>query len=402
MYDTVIVGGGIAGLTVAHELSRRGIQTVVLERYPAFGGRIATHRDNGLQYEIGAGRLFVHHARVAELVKRYKLHTFSIKTHSVYEGVANPFLDLFAPIRRSALTCTDLGQHTIGDIIPSSMADVLTMYPYTAEIHTLRSDLALAEFASSETMGVRGTDDYYGIVEGIDAITSHLADDATAAGAILKSRHRVTDIQRKDDLFEITGNRGKKAHAKPFRIVARRIIIATARPSYDAFSVLRDAPFLQHLATSPLMRVYAVYPKDPITNAVWFAGMSKIVTKNRLRYIIPINAESGLIMISYTDGKDTDYWRSHADDLQATLHRELMQVFPTAQIPEPTYVKMHDWADGCTYWLPGTYDVAAMSAAAHNPSPNLYVCGESISMNQAWIEGALESATHVIDRIFKN
>lgn len=410
MYDTIVVGGGIAGVTVAHELSRRGIQICILERYGVCGGRVLTHRDDSLQYEIGAGRIFHAHKHVAELVKRYKLHTYPITTKSQYAAFdatatePNPFLDIFTPIRTrlASLESDALQTHTVADLIPKQMHPILKLYPYHAELHTLRADLALSQFTPSATMGVSSDSAYYGIVEGIDAITTHLANDVKRAGAVIHLRHRVTDIVRTSrGSIEISGMRGKKATAQPFVMHARRVVIATARPSYDSFSILRHAPFVKHLATSPLIRIYAVYPKNA-NNRVWFAGMQKLVTNNRLRYIIPINEESGLIMISYTDGADTTHWRKHADDLQAALRRELRLVFPHIDIPDPVYLQMHDWADGCTYWLPGKYDVHAMSQSAHNPSPNVYVCGEAISTTQAWMEGALESAMVCIDSIKNN
>ena len=71
IHDLVIIGGGIAGLTIAGELARRGHKVLLLEYYPNFGGRIATFRDPEIgQYEIGAGRIFHKHERVKALVKK--------------------------------------------------------------------------------------------------------------------------------------------------------------------------------------------------------------------------------------------------------------------------------------------------------------------------------------------
>ena len=52
---------------------------------------------------------------------------------------------------------------------------------------------------------------------------------------------------------------------------------------------------------TPLLRIYAKYPKQ---NEVWFNNMNTISTNSILRQIIPINYQTGLIMISYTDGTD--------------------------------------------------------------------------------------------------
>ncbi len=71
-------------------------------------------------------------------------------------------------------------------------------------------------------------------------------------------------------------------------------------------------------------------------------------------------------------------------------------------IPEPTWIKSYEWKDGCTYWLPGTYDPHEASQRVLQPRPatmpNLFVCGESFSMLQAWMEGALEHAEALWDK----
>ena len=388
--DTVIIGGGIAGLTVAEAL--KGNQVILLEKYPFFGGRIATHREKGIQYEIGAGRIFAHHKRVAKLVKRFGLTRYPISTESYFEDEPNPFLELFEPIRQALLRSDGLSTHTIGELVPDELKPILTMYPYWAEINLMRADVALPLFAPTDTMGAKQKDAYYGIKEGLDSITTALAYATRNTGAELRERHRVHDVKRLEErLFEITGDFGKKAEAKPFRIHARRVIIATCRCSLSTFSVLNETPLLKQLQTSPLIRIYAIYP--PVDGQAWFHDIPKTVTASPLRHIIPINPTKGLIMISYTDGDDTNVWRKlEGPALQTAIQEEVRRMFPSKTIPEPTYLKKHDWPAGCTYWVPGDYDVGQASLAAHNPSPNLYVCGESVSTEQAWIEGALQSA----------
>jgi monoamine oxidase len=62
-------------------------------------------------------------------------------------------------------------------------------------------------------------------------------------------------------------------------------------------------------------------------------------------------------------------------------------------------LKKHDWKQGCSYWVPvagGAYDIKAASRAAHHPAPHVYVVGESVSTQQTWMEGALESAEYLL------
>ena len=390
---TIIIGGGLAGLSIAEFLANKKSDNVlVLEQYTAWGGRALTYRDKAknIQYEIGAGRIFHTHKHVGALVKRFGLHTYPISTESTFNGHPNPFLDLFEPIRHLLQSLPDnvLATHTVKELVPKELHTTLEYYPYWSEFNLLRADLALPLFARKHTMGTTSPDDYYGIVEGIDTLTTRLHEAAESAGATLKNRHKVTNIQRlASDLFEITGLRGKRK--LPFVYKASRVIIATCRCGYSGLSILKNMPLMKQLATGSLMRIYAIYqPPLDITE--------KVVTSGPLRYIIPINPKTGLIMISYTDGDDTKYWRKlEGDELEETLRQELTKLFPDKIIPKTTYLKKHDWTNGCTYWLPGTYDPKEASKLAHNPEPNLYLTGESVSLTQTWMEGALESVEYL-------
>jgi monoamine oxidase len=324
-----------------------------------------------------------------------------MKPDSYYDHGKNDFLELFTPLRRvlETLDPSVLATHTIKECLPAVYYPILMKFPYRAELEIMRADAALESFKPDEPMG---TDDaYFGIVEGIDSLTKHAEEEAARFGATLKSRHRVTDIKRThDELFEITGMHGKKAEEKPFHYKAKHVIVATCRCSLGKFSVLRGAPLLKQLGTSPLLRIYAKYPPNS-SGKIWFEDVPKTVTSNHLRYVIPINPKTGLIMISYTDGNDTIYWKDKEDKtLETTIQKHVRDLFPDKEVPTPTYVQKHYWGGGCTYWLPGLYDVKEASHAAMNPSKNLYVVGESISMQQAWIEGALESAEIFLSRYF--
>jgi monoamine oxidase len=140
---------------------------------------------------------------------------------------------------------------------------------------------------------------------------------------------------------------------------------------------------------APLTRIYAQYPggwKHP-----------RIVTDSPLRYIIPIDPATGVVMISYTDNHDTERFRGLKDkELTAEIQKEVRRLFIKDIIPEPLWVRSAEWKEGATYWRPGNYSPAHMSRAALQPRadmPELYCCGESFSVNQqAWMEGALEHA----------
>ena len=113
-------------------------------------------------------------------------------------------------------------------------------------------------------------------------------------------------------------------------------------------------------------------------------------------------------MTSYTDEDDTRVWNAYRKKgdtcLTKALLKELRALFPSKTIPNPLYATSHYWEEGCTYWTPGSYSPAKESTAIMQPFPNrfpdVHVCGESYSMKQAWMEGALEHADAMLHTFF--
>jgi predicted NAD/FAD-dependent oxidoreductase len=54
MIDVAIIGAGIAGLTCARRLAQAGLQPVLFDKGCGIGGRVATRRTVGLQFDHGA------------------------------------------------------------------------------------------------------------------------------------------------------------------------------------------------------------------------------------------------------------------------------------------------------------------------------------------------------------
>lgn len=401
-YHTLIIGGGIAGLFLAEKLAAKRSQVLLLEKNDYLGGRVYTFRDKakGLQYEAGAGRIHRDHAHVASLVRRFGLKTYPIDGSSEYAPVFGALHDILTRLPPDALR-----RHTIAELLPPQHRGLLSLFPYWAETHLARADNALGVFRTGRTAGVMAdtaTDAFYGIVGGIDTLTSRLAAAARTAGAELRTGHEVLDVARlPSGHFQATvkTNTGRR-----ITVHAERVVFATCRCTLGTFRILRRESFIRHLATSPLLRIYAVYPPSPSTGRVWFADDSKTVVAGPLRFVIPINPAKGLIMISYTDGADTEHWRSlEGAALQHEIQLHVRAQWANREIPEPTYLRKHYWGGGCTYWLPGDYDVEAEADHAMNPQPGLYVCGESISAHhQAWIEGALLTAATLAERLLSD
>ena len=76
-----VVGGGIAGLTAALELSRRGVPFVVLEAGSRWGGVICTERVSGFLLEAGPDTLLAQKPEALQLCRELGLESRLVPTN---------------------------------------------------------------------------------------------------------------------------------------------------------------------------------------------------------------------------------------------------------------------------------------------------------------------------------
>jgi hypothetical protein len=429
-YDLIIVGAGIAGLRVGIEALKANpaLKCCILEKYGYMGGRVVTWRKKlskvgEVSWENGAGRISTSHVGVLGLIKEYGLtfvplapDTGFINTWRPRDGIEkNLFSDLLEVYLGPLMSLSKdvLAAHTLKELLVSIFGQkdarqFYEMFPYFCEIHTLRADLALETFhhemRSNEGFGV--------CAEGLSSlIDAMLRDFVGRGGWVLKG----VEVRR---VLKALGGSGVRVECRYFEengeelsteFIGRACVLALHSDAVKKIDGVKHLRVLKHLKMMPLLRMYAVFP---VRKGVWFEGLPKIVTNSPVRFIIPVNASKGIIMISYTDGGDALAWDRILDSrgetaVQERVMEEIRRLFPDRGVPDPLFFKLHYWDSGCTYWLPGKYNVAEESAASLHPLggeiPGLFMCGESFAVSQCWMESALSQADALLGlRAFKD
>jgi hypothetical protein len=420
-YDMIVVGAGIAGLYVVRELLKKhpGWRIALAERYKGLGGRTYSYSPPGfpgISWEMGAGRVRKDHTLVMGLLKEYGLHWIPIGTGTEFLErpggplVPNPFETGFIPVflePLSRLPSSVLTNSTIESLMrrlygSEKTKKVLETFPYRAEVTTLRADLALEAFLGG---GEMSSHEGYGIVkEGFGELVARMRLDIEKRGATILPRHRLLNLKAVPGGTNLDfeyGYDGKKIQLRALK----GVVLALHKDAVAEIPAFRDWKLLRRLKTQPLLRTYAIFPVT--AGKSWFTGFQRIVTPERPRYILPIDASKGVIMISYTDADDTTEYmriqkRGGDKALERTIMADVRRLFPDLNIPKPLFFRSHPWETGATYWLPGDYDPATESKKAClgiQSLPNVFVCGESWSMRQAWVEGALEHARACLEKV---
>lgn len=58
VYDAIVIGSGIGGLTCAGMLARQGKKVLVLEQLGKVGGCTHTFRQNGFEFDVGEWKIY--------------------------------------------------------------------------------------------------------------------------------------------------------------------------------------------------------------------------------------------------------------------------------------------------------------------------------------------------------
>ena len=407
-YDICIIGAGIAGLYCARELSRKyhDMKICILEKYEFIGGRTSTFRDTidgiDIQWEAGAGRIHKSHHQVLALLKEYNLNLIPTDDRMEWRspGISTPvefrmYINNLAAIKD--LSSEELSNTTLKQVLTKTIGkaktnELLDRYEYRSELDTLKADKGLESLAHE----LGDSTGFYVVKEGFSALVGAMKREIEKAGVKILRGHEAINIENSRVILK----NGSHIHAS-------KVIVAITRNDVAKFPCFKALPILKQVKMRPLVRVYAMFPV--INGKAWFSGINKFVCDAPVRYVIPIDPSKGTIMISYTDGKEAEYWIDLLKDTngEAMIMKQIMtqirRLFPDTPIPDPHYFKIFPWDDGCSYWTPGSYDFNKVSKASVQPlldsMPYVYMCGESWAYDQCWVKCAIDQAQHCLHAI---
>ena len=411
MYDIVIVGGGISGLYTLYKLQQENSEKkiILLEKNSYYGGRIYTVKDkvNEEEYKFpaGAARFNKNHERVIKLLKEFKLLDFRkdkpfsadidfIDTKNQFTKKFNnkngyEYVDKVLNMSKK-IPVENLKKISFQELLYKLLREdeaefVIYASGYTGQIKNMNAYDAVQLFSKGIRIDIPYWSGKYDIL--VEKMVSNLKDK----GCKLLLNSNVEKVEEKKNVYEIYFNLKK--------VLTKKIIFCLPQPALLEINYLKPIHCIlkESITCKPLCRTYAIFKKEDI----WFKDINKkIVSNNELRYIIPMDRDKGLIMISYTDDIYTNYWKKMQNNERKLKEEIVRLVKETFQIsinmPEKVYVC--NWNCGVGYWNRNV-DSEKMSAFILNPMPNIYICGENYSNNQSWVEGALETSNKCIKLI---
>lgn len=398
-----VIGGGITGLYVASQLSINN-DVHLFEANSRLGGRVHTvYKGNNVTFETGAGRFNKNHKRLFRLLRKLNLveKVAPISNERKYycngkEADYNALVGrtLFDVIVAAKKNYTDeqLKAVTLKDfmitVVGSKTTDeIINAFGYQSEFETQNAYTSLHVFEHDFNDDIQ----YYGLNGGLSQITIALHTMLRKQGCKIHMNTNVVDFDPHSNMLKYKSKTGTKSE------IFSKVVFCVTKDTLSKFDALLSydgmlTNFLKNsIESAPLNRMFAQFPLNK-DGTSWFSDIKRFTTNTPIRYVVPLNASTGLLQISYTDRQYADMWNEMSlENAEKKMLHELRQLFPSKKIPKPLWIERYYWKEGATYWKPKYvyYNNQRVN--------NYYIAGEMTSkFHTAWIEGALESAKRVL------
>ena len=407
----IIVGAGITGLYLAYQLILKGVSAadiVIFEGSKRIGGRIYTNEHKGFRYSVGAGRLGKKHKYVMKIIKDFKLQDQIINigknTNYFFEGRLMNEAELLSHYKSNFKSLNELWKYAIEKklngnkydpslynlhnyfslILSENEVELLKIsFGYIGEMYDMNAYNGLITLRKD--FDIRNNE-FFVLRDGIHILCDVLYKYILDAGVSVIFSSILEDV-----CDGAGGERGDKKYVKVNGVKHSysKLYLTIKRGDYMNIGYFKKyESIFNTVSDGHLLRIFAQYKE------VWFKDMPKILTQNKLQFIIPIDYNSGLIQISYSDRYNADFWNAFKNekDVKKYLTKILNEMFPEKNIKEPEWITMHFWKAGDHMWNVGvnTKNIQNIIDEIFIPK-DIYILGETYSERQAWIEGAIET-----------
>lgn len=417
MYHTIIVGGGIAGLYTQYKLlkkkrskhsrknsSRNSHNILLIEKNNLLGGRIYTHKVNvkGKTHsmEAGAGRFNDNHKLLLKLIKEFGYKIIKIPSKVNVVCTKKRWLDndisKFSPYdyldsilgkyklkkNMKNISFENWLEKNIDNEIILFLKDI---YPYKDIFKTNAFD-ALNLYKKDLNIN----NNFYILSGGLMQLTEKLKKEIISMGGVIKLNTELKNIENIEGSYLIKTNKSD--------YLCEKLILTGQRPDLLKIKYLKPAKkLIDTVRNVNLCRFYFIFDTK---NCSWFKNIKKTITDSKLAYFIPINYETGLVMISYVDEHNARYLKKMEKEgkLVNFLLHECEKIFGVKNIPKPIWTKSFFWKCGVGNWNVGV-DSKLIEKKISKPmrNENIFICGENYSSeSQCWIEGSLKTAENVL------
>lgn len=403
VYDYIIIGAGIAGLYAYEKLKAEaeGINKIlVIEAANKVGGRMGEDEFYNTKVSIGAGIGRKSKDKLLrKLLKNHGIKAVEFQVHkrwltALQEQEARAII---AELKHAYNSTIDAGStfkdYAIRKIGQPLYNKFMKHYEYT--------DMQYAD--AFETLFHYGLEDNFNGWTALSIPWNELLEKMTPPKCDIIFNHRVQRIHRLAGERSSLGSTARETSVSlgewliDNKYACKNVIIATTISSVRHLLPIHRQIYNQ-IESQPFMRIYGKFGKESAAIVKEATKGTSVIVNNQIKRIIPINPDTGIYMVVYSDNSNAEYIKDHVQgndpESREWLCRKLEQAFGLEiDSLKMTAIKKYYWHEGTHYYIPfgGIESYETWVPKARNPEPGIYVVGEMISRDQGWVEGALQS-----------
>ncbi|MDL2221608.1 protoporphyrinogen oxidase [Parabacteroides sp. OttesenSCG-928-N08] len=449
--DTLIVGAGITGLTLAFHLKRKGTRVHILEQSDRTGGQIRSFREEGFLFESGPNTGVVSYPEVAELFEMlapdcqletareeskqrliWKKNRFHQLPSGLWSGITTPLFSfsdklriLGEPFRAKGMnpeeSVGELARRRLGRSFLDYAVDPFISGVYAGDPMQLVTRHALPKLynleqehgsfirgsiakmkqpksdrdrlATKKVFSARG-----GLEQLIHALTKRVGEEQITLSA------QSIEILPMEKGWQIS----YRLHGELYTIHARQVVTTTAAyslPTLLPFIAREQMMKIANLAYAPVIQVSVGIKEVGDNSYNAFGGLIPSVERQRVLGILFPSAcfrerapESGALFSFFIGGVKQPEWLSRSDEEIEAMVKESLHTllkFPATQSPDLLRIFRH--ARAIPQYDAGSGDRFAAIHQIEQSFPGLYLAGNI--RNGIGMADRIRQATLLAERI---
>ena len=408
MVKYLICGGGIAGLYTALQLLDKRIATgdeiIIVEKSNRLGGRIYTKEHNEIKYDAGATRIHKDHNLTMSLIYRYNLEKKLIifpEKHKcrlvLNDRIVIPDMNEISKLLKK-LTSIPLDESLYFKTLEQVSNEILGVEKTELIINAVGYNCmfyktnAYNAIVSIKKIYSKPECEFYHLIDGLYQIVEGIRRELEEAGVRIILNLKLVDWN--DSVAEFVDFDGNKS-----TYIYEKLILSLTQAALKTLTKL-DKHFyysLDSVMSSPTIKIVAKFPTS------WFHDIPKTTTNLPIRVFVPFDVNNGFCWITYCNDELAKEWQDLAilGELEKNVMKYLRQLFPEKIIPDPEWIEHTYWVNSIHFWKP-YFKSDTIYQKIIQPFDNIFICGESYSNNQSWIQGALKTSSDVVGRIANN
>ena len=404
MYDYVIIGGGIAGLTINSYLSKK-YKTLLLEKNKYLGGRGIEGKFHNNKIKLGAGIGALHNKHLLKLLKKLKI-SYDIHPSNINLLFKTNF-DMKENIKKIIDKYKLLKIQNNKDITYLTVKKFIIKYFGKTFFNEYNK---IAEYKDYLNSDLEYYINYYPISDHIPSpyklLNINWTELIEKLTKIIKYKNK-NKIKTNYMFKKIIYDPIKNLYIIDNKYITKNIIFAVTINSLQNIinnnKLNININYNKFIGSIPFLRIYTYHKDGHKLNIDRYN-----IVDNPLEKIIVIDEK--ILMISYSDNNFAKYWYKlyetnkdkdkDKDKLinNSKLINKLKELFKksTQQDIEIDDIQFVYWNEGVHYFKPQKNIILKkiINKLSH-PVKNIYVCGEMLSYKQGWVEGAIESANRI-------